>query len=341
MFKVTSKLIASAMLCLGASFSCGCVGNTGPVEINAEAATVTELGEQAWRVEIDDAPMHYEWQDTPDRCWAASIQMLYKIRGDADVPDEQVLVDEVMRRRLMMPEHYREQAQKAEILSAMALDKPELLNTRVVVPSLITPQISSDGIVYEVSSGEPVLVGVSNHPSAPFGHVMVVYGVEYKRIKNGDVNIVKLREQSERIRKFEAGEKVDSNGLIQGVGDAVESLWITTKGIFSADLSPRFEITKVYLLDPILGLENDGDTDGIFVMDGKEFMEELDFAASRGSALAVLRAQADWVDKHDSGPGIYIQGLPTSGPLEKLTTSSVIDDPELNEAINQSTRSSR
>ncbi len=333
---LSPKPAVVALVLSGAFFACfalGCTKNNGPAEVNAEAASITELGERAWRVEINEAPSHYEWQDSPDRCWAASIQMLYKIRGDAEIPDEQVLVDQVMQRRLMMPASYQEQAQKGEILAAMAFDKPELLDTRIVVPALVTPQISSDGIVYEVSSGEPVLVGISDHPSAPFGHVMVVYGVEYKRIKDGDINIVKIREHSERVRALqEQQSETDSKDLLDGIGDVAEGVWVSVSGLLSTDLSPRFEITKVYLLDPILGLENAGETDGIFVMDGREFVESMDFAASRGSALAVLNAQARWVKKHDSGPGIYVQGLPSSGPIEKITSPEIIDDRELNEA---------
>ena len=321
----------------------GCAKNAGPAPLNESVVRATELDAQKWHIEITDAQEHYSWQTTADRCWAASIQMLHDIRGETNYPSQDELIDSVVGKFEIFPSEYREQAQKDEILRAVALDIEDSFPLHFVVPTMTSPVLSPDEIVYELSLGEPILVGVSGHPAAPFGHVMVVSGIEYERIRDGDLKADQIHSYQLRLNELlaqAAKDEDDGNAwgwITGGVTVAIERL--------QKKLAPRFQITKVYLLDPYLGftasqepgitiaedgtlLDSDGSAvaiDSVMTMDGREFVEQLDFAVSRASAIQLLAEQAEWLRTHDKGPGIYIQGPPTSPPVTYVTVSSLVE----------------
>jgi len=162
---------------------------TTPLPLKSDRAELTTNGLNDFTVQCSKINAVIAKQRDTNWCWAACAEMLLRYNGQ-NVPQEQIVG--AIKKRVQKGET-ADQADLFEIWLAMNPDllsemarreaawssKPNTIDIGAHVNSMTDPSI--DALVQEISSGNPVLLGLQGGKWGG-GHVVLAYGIEYSRL---------------------------------------------------------------------------------------------------------------------------------------------------------------
>ena len=213
----------SAALCACAASPNGTNGSvqaveTTPLPVKSQRANLAKLGPNEFQVQCTNIQAVAAEQAGTNWCWAACAQMILRYNGTNITQEE--IVKQIAKEAGQCRDS--EQADEFEIWLAMNPDMQEEMDRRIAAwydpnkPNTTevrmninasnagdllgaTSNPSSDVLVQDISSGNPVVVGF--HGGAwGGGHVVLAYGVNYSRLKTeGDV---KYRDLTSVLYRF-------------------------------------------------------------------------------------------------------------------------------------------
>jgi hypothetical protein len=189
-----ARVFSASALCCGLLLASGCTSASKPQMLPVGPQAIGEQRDfDQYRVAVVNADSTdiYEAQKSDELCWAACLRMIKKMRGEQpwgtqeDYRDRVLADVEAMETALATVsgwpsdrEPESEAASYGEVVYAMRqLEDPYPL--RVVI-GLSERLVGAESIVESLSAGEPVLVGVKNHPDSDVGHIMLLVGADYR-----------------------------------------------------------------------------------------------------------------------------------------------------------------
>jgi hypothetical protein len=198
LFLLLALVLAGWSLHVGAADSSIPAGEAVPLSLGSSRAKLECLGTNTFSVKCTQVEAVAVKQREPTWCWAACAEMLLRYNG-AQVTQEQI-ADHIGKRTKAGEDP--KTAGQVEIWCAMNPDLMEEYHRRERAwnkPNTITLNLglnlsnlndvnestsgsSTDTIVQEISSGNPVILGLKG-TNWGSGHVVLVYGVEYSRLK--------------------------------------------------------------------------------------------------------------------------------------------------------------
>ncbi len=250
----------------------------------------TAIDETTFSAELPNSDDTWHTQEKDEYCWAACMQTVLSLHGKHDIPTQVELWEQNVSNPMFQED--RDAATFVEIRHTLAPGYRTEMAGYFVVDVL--DSTTTTDLVRELAAGQPVIVGLRQHPDDKMGHACVAYGIKYK----------------------ESEDK--SNTVVQGMKDATKKM----KGFFSGDKNANnqpkntneHQAIAIYLFDPA-EIKDGGGKKEIPI---EEIIESLDFAISSASAKRFLEQQLAWLSKYDDGPGVYVRnpleynGKPTS-----------------------------
>jgi len=149
---------------------------TEPVKGGA-VLTRVEAQKNQFHVEVPDIKRVEAQQKTDTLCWAACSQM---VLTHDNVPGEH---DQVKLGARFRPDREDKSANDAVIMRAINPDlDAEMDQKRIFLTTQVTPN-TSDQLIKQLCANELVVVGLVENKDNPAGHVCIIYGATFGKVK--------------------------------------------------------------------------------------------------------------------------------------------------------------
>lgn len=176
---------------------------TTPLPLKSDHATLTRHGPNQFEVKCNQVRTIAAKQREHNWCWAACTEMLFRYYG-ADITQEELV--KILGKEAK-PGESSQPAEQMELCIAMNPDLiPELNRREAIIQQSSNPntieinalswnfvnlgnvidsfsELPSDVAVQEISLANPLVMGYTPKVRSGEGHIVLIYGVEYSRLK--------------------------------------------------------------------------------------------------------------------------------------------------------------
>jgi hypothetical protein len=264
-----------------------------PLPVKSLRCTVTSIGTNQFDVSCDKINGVVVKQREQTWCWAACVEMLSRYRG---IPADQAEIVERIKKQA--PSDDQDQsASQVEIWLAMnpemqneydqraaAWNKPgqisigihSIMNSKNV--ATLAEAVSPDVVIEELSSGNPVLLGLRGDQWGA-GHIVLAYGATYSRLDPNEPAI--YRRVGVVPRPASNSNTLQLSGLFIGARPAPQD-----------DLLPHYTILSFSIVDPEPDIDplTQQSKSQYSVLQESDLPGHLDFYIGRTEAAAKLKA---------------------------------------------------